>query len=49
VTAAQSRGCQTKPALHAPPTGPDAVEVTQRPVALHQPQLLTGVQPAQDE
>jgi hypothetical protein len=47
-TVEQSRGCQMKPAPQEPPTGPEAVEVTHCPVALHQPQLLTGVHPAQD-
>ena len=37
-----------KPEAHAPATGPVDRDVTHWPVAPHQPQLLTGVQPAQE-
>jgi hypothetical protein len=46
--AVHSRGSHAKPPPHAPPVGPDDVLDTQRLEAPHQPQPLTGVQPAHD-
>ena len=48
MPAVHSCGCHAKPLAQLPATGPVCVDETQRPVAPHQPQPLTGVQPAQE-